>query len=127
VLKLAKRFKPDQTSGHRLHNETLTNVFWGLFLIWFGILAATLGGDLIRAVNSPSFALGTGILLLVLNLVRSAFRLKLSVLTVGLGALLTVIYAPIVLFGFSVPFLPALLIIVGAALIIGAVRSRNFL
>lgn len=110
-----------------MHNETLTNVFWGLFLIWFGILSATLSGNLIAAVNSPWFALGTGVLLLVLNLVRSVFRLKLSVLTIGLGALLTVIYAPIVLFGFSVPFLPALLIIVGAALIIGAVRSRNFL
>ena len=110
-----------------MHNETLTNVFWGGFLIWFGILAATLGGNLIAALNSPSFALGTGVLLLVLNLARSAFRLKLSVLTIGLGALLTVVYAPIVFFGFSVPFLPALLIIVGAALIIGAVKSRNFL
>jgi hypothetical protein len=110
-----------------LHNETLTNVFWGLFLIWFGVLAATLAGNLIAAVNSPLFALGTGILLLVLNLARSVFRLKLSVLTIGLGALLTVIYAPIVFFRVSVPFLPALLIIAGVALIIGAFRSRNFL
>lgn len=110
-----------------MHNETLTNVFWGLFLVWFGLLAATLGGNLIATVNAPTFALGTGFMLLVLNLVRSATRLKLSVLTIGLGALLTVIYAPIVFFGFNVPFLPALLIIVGIALIVGAVRSRSFL
>jgi hypothetical protein len=110
-----------------LHNETVTNVFWGLFLVWFGILAGTLGGNLIAAVNAPAFALGTGVLLIAMNLIRSFFRLKVSVLTVGLGALLTVVYAPIVLFGFSFPFLPALLIIVGVALIIGAVRSRNFL
>lgn len=110
-----------------MQNETLTNVFWGIFLVWFGLLAATLSGNLIATVNAPTFALGTGVMLLVLNLVRSATRLKLSVLTIGLGALLTVIYAPIVFFGFNVPFLPALLIIVGIALIVGAVRSRSFL
>ncbi len=104
----------------------LTNVFWGIFLVWFGLLAATLGGNIIAAVNAPMFALGNGILLLTLNLVRSVTRLKLSVLTIGLGALITVIYAPIVFFGINVPFLPALLIIVGIALIIGAVRSRRF-
>ncbi|MDV3244435.1 MAG: hypothetical protein LYZ66_04575 [Nitrososphaerales archaeon] len=110
-----------------MQNETVTNVFWGIFLVWFGLLAATLGGNLIAAVNAPVFALGTGVLLLILNLARSALRLKLSVLTIGLGALLTVIYAPIVLFGINVPFLPALLIIVGIALIVGAFRSRSFL
>ncbi len=110
-----------------MQNETVTNVFWGVFLVWFGLLAATLGGNLIAAVNAPVFALGTGVLLLILNLARSALRLKLSVLTIGLGALLTVIYAPIVLFGINVPFLPALLIIVGIALIVGAFRSRSFL
>ncbi|MDV3277499.1 MAG: hypothetical protein LYZ69_03410 [Nitrososphaerales archaeon] len=110
-----------------MHNETLTNVFWGVFLIWFGVLLATLGGNPIAAVNAPLFALGTGLLLLALNFVRSALRLKLSVLTIGLGALLTVIYAPVVFFGIGVPFLPALLIIVGVALIIGAFKSRNIL
>lgn len=110
-----------------MQNDTLTNVFWGIFLIWFGILAATLGGNLIAAVNTTVFALGTGILLLVLNLVRSVLRLRLSAITIGLGVLLTVIYAPVVLFQISVPFLPALLVIVGVALIIGAIRSRKIL
>jgi hypothetical protein len=109
-----------------MHNETLTNIFWGLFLIWFGAVAAWQQGNLVMALNDRVFALGTGILLLLLNLVRSFLRLKLSVLTIGLGAMLTVIYAPLVAFNFNIPFLPALLVIVGVALVIGALRTRNF-
>jgi hypothetical protein len=109
-----------------VQNETITNVFWGTFLIWFGLLWARLGGSPLGIVDAPIFALGTGIMMLVLNLVRTTLRLKLSVLTVGLGALLTVVYTPIVLFGFNVPFLPALLIILGLALIIGAFRSNRY-
>lgn len=95
-------------------------------MIWFGLVAATLGGNFGATINSPTFALGTGVLLLLLNLSRSLSRSKLSPLTIGLGTLLTVFYAPIVFLGVYVPFLPALLIIVGVALIIGAFRSRNF-
>ena len=109
-----------------MHNETLTNVFWGIFLIWFGVVAASLRGDLGATVNDPVFALGTGALLLILNLTRSFLRLKLSVLTIGLGGLLAVIFAPVVLFKIQIPFLPALLVIAGVALVIGALRTRNF-
>ncbi len=106
--------------------ETLTNVFWGVFLIWFGVVAARFGGNFGATINSPEFALGTGILLLVMNLVRSIQHTKVSPLTVGLGAILTVIYSPLVILGIDVPFLPALLIILGIALVIGALRTREF-
>jgi hypothetical protein len=109
-----------------VHNETVTNIFWGSFLIWFGVVAAWLKGDLGATINYPLFALGTGLLLLLLNLIRSLLRLKQSVLTIGLGALLTVIYTPVVFLNFSLPFLPALLVIAGLALVIGAFRTRNF-
>ncbi len=109
-----------------MNNETLTNIFWGLFFIWIGVVAAFLkAGDLLATFNDKFFALGTGLLLLAMNLVRSTSRLKVSTLTVGLGALLTIFYAPLALFGISVPFLPALVIILGVALIIGALRTRN--
>ena len=109
-----------------MQNETLTNAFWGLFLIWFGVLWARMGGSPLGVVDAPVFALGTGLLMVILNLVRTTIRLKLSVLTVGLGALLTVVYTPIVFFGMNVPFLPALLIILGLALVIGAFRSNRY-
>ena len=109
-----------------VQNGTLTNIFWGLFLIWFGVVAYWLHGDLGTTINHPMFALGTGVLLLVLNLARSAMRLKLSVLTIALGALLTVSNAVVLVFGQTVPFLPELLIIAGVALVIGAFRTRNF-
>ena len=109
-----------------MQNETLTNVFWGVFLIWFGVLWARLGGNPFDIVELPLFALGTGVLMLLLNFLRTTMRLRLSVLTVGLGVLLTVVYTPIVFFGFNIPFLPALLIIAGLALIIGAFRSNKY-
>lgn len=110
----------------RVKNETLTNIFWGLFLIWFGLVMAYLGGDPVKSVNSPLFALGTGALLLGLNLARSLLRMRLSVLTIGLGALVVVAYIPVVFFNLDIAFLPALLVIAGVALVIGAFRTRNY-
>lgn len=109
-----------------MQNGTLTNIFWGLFLIWFGVVSAWLTGDFGRAINSPVFAMGTGLLLLGLNLGRSILRLKLSVLTMGLGLLLTVANAAVIIIGETIPFLPELLIIAGAALVVGAFRTRNY-
>ena len=54
-----------------MQNGTLTNVFWGLFLIWFGVVTVWLHGDFGAAVNHPVFAIGTGVLLLTLNLFRA--------------------------------------------------------
>ena len=109
-----------------MQNGTVTNIFWGLFLIWFGVVAVWLKGDLGATINHPVFALGTGVLLLVLNVARSFMRLRLSMLTMGLGILLTAANAVVILVGETVPFLPELLIIAGVALVIGAFRTRNF-
>jgi len=116
-----------------LHNETLTNIFWGIFLIWFGVVAAWLSGNVLATVNSPVFALGTGMLMLLMNLVRSLLRMRLSIITIGLGLILTLFYLVVGLLTYAgvnlsawVPFLPLLLVISGAALIIGAIRSREF-
>ena len=109
-----------------MQNGTLTNIFWGLFMIWFGIVAIWLDGNLGATINHPLFALGTGVLLLVMNLARSLMRLKLSVMTIALGVLLTVVNGVVIALNETVPFLPELLIIAGAALVIGAFRTRNF-
>ena len=109
-----------------MQNATLTNVFWGFFLIWFGVMAAYLRGDFGATINHPVFAIGTGALLLGLNLVRSVLRLKISMLTIGLGLLLTVANVVVLVLGLTIPFLPELLVIAGIALVIGAFRTRNF-
>jgi len=113
-----------------LNSETLTNVFWGLFLVWFGVVAALNNGNFISLLNGSAFSaplgLGTGLLLLAMNLVRSALRMKVGSLTLGLGVILAVFYAPQVFLGISVSLLPTLLVILGVALVIGALRSRNF-
>jgi flagellar biosynthesis protein FliQ len=109
-----------------VQNGTLTNIFWGLFLIWFGVVATWLRGDFGATINHPVFAMGTGILLLGLNLGRSLMRLRLSILTLALGVLLTLANAAVLVTSQSVPFLPELLIIAGVALVIGAFRTRNY-
>ena len=109
-----------------MHNETVTNVFWGLFLVWFGLVSALAGGNFGAAIESPLFALGTGLLLIILNLVRATIRLRVSVITTGLGILLAIIYAPLYFLKIGVPFLPALLVIAGIALIIGTIRTRKY-
>jgi hypothetical protein len=101
-------------------------MFWGVFIIWFAVVTAFLNGNPLASVNHPIFALGTGIILILLNLTRSLLRLKLSVLTIGLGVLVTIVYAPVVFLKLQLPFLPALLVIAGIALIIGAIRTRNY-
>lgn len=109
-----------------MQNGTLTNIFWGLFLIWFGVVAAWLRGDFGATINSPLFAIGTGGLLLALNLARSLMRLKLSTLTIALGVILSTANIVVLELGLTVPFLPELLMIAGLALVIGAFRTRNF-
>jgi len=109
-----------------VQNGTLTNVFWGLFLIWFGVLAAWMHGDFGATINAPLFAIGTGLLLLAMNLFRSLLRLRLSILTMALGALLAVANIVVLEFNLTIPFLPELLMIAGVALVIGAFRTRNF-
>ena len=85
-----------------------------------------MGGNFGATINSPTFALGTGVLLLAMNFVRSIQHSKVSPLTIGLGTILTVIFAPLVFLGVNIPFLPALLIILGVVLIIGAIRTQKF-
>jgi len=109
-----------------LDGETLTNVFWGIFLIWFGVAAVIEHGNWGATLESPLFALGTGGLLMLLNLSRAYSRHRVSPITIGLGALLILIYAPVYILGVSLPFLPALVIIAGVALIIGTLRSGRY-
>lgn len=94
--------------------------------MWFGLISAIAAGNFGAAIESPLFALGTGLLMLILNLVRALIRLRVSVITTGLGILLAVVYSPLYFLNRSLPFLPVLLIIAGIALIIGAFRTRRY-
>lgn len=112
-----------------MNNETLTNIFWGLFLIWFGLVGVLNNGDFYSLLNgskdSAVLGVGTGLLLLAMNLARSALRLRVGSLTLGLGVILVVFYAPQAFLQVSAPLFPTLLVILGVALVIGAMRTRN--
>ena len=112
-----------------MNSGTLTNIFWGLFLIWFGFVGILVNGDFYHLLNgsrdSSLFGLGIGLLLIAMNVIRSSMRMKIGSLTLGLGMILAIVYAPQIFLGISVPLLPTLLVILGVALVIGAFRSRN--
>ncbi len=115
-----------------MQNETLTNVFWGLFFIWLGLVAAINNGDFYTLVNGTNrytaiFGLGTGFLLLVMNTLRGSWRLKVGSLTLGLGVILVLFYAPQVFLDTQTPFFPTLIAIFGVALVIGAIRTAKYL
>ena len=109
-----------------MNREALTNVYWGLFVIWLGTVTALKAGDFGSAIESPLFALGTGALLLLLNATRAALRQRVSQIAVGLGIVVVVIYAPLFFLGINLPFLSVLLVIIGIALVIGAVRTGKY-
>ena len=94
--------------------------------MWLGLVWAYAAGNFTTAIESTLFALGTGFLLVVMNLVRAILHLRVSVLTTGLGALLIIIYSPLYFLNVGIPFLPALVIIAGIALIIGTIRTRRY-
>jgi hypothetical protein len=126
ALVLSLKAPAERQSKIPVQNGTLTNIFWGLFLIWFGVVTAWLKGDFGAAINAPVFAMGIGVLLLCMNLSRSLLRLRLSVLTMALGVLLTVANLVVIEFNLTIPFLPELLIIAGVALVIGSLRTRDY-
>lgn len=99
-------------------NKRYVAIAWGLFFLWLGATMAVPGNQ------SPVFVLGTGIILLSLNLARiiskitlSPFSTILGCLACGLGLVAmfrTVLNIP----PFELPFLPTVLIIIGLYVLI---------
>ena len=94
-----------------LWNERLENIAWGLFLIIVGV--TFLGPDVQAPVGV--WLIGSGLIMLGLNVVRYFSGIKTSSFTIGLGSLALVAG---IASAFSVKIFGVLLILFGAGIIV---------
>jgi hypothetical protein len=102
----------DETAKH------LDQVGWGIFLIMIGTIW------LVPGVPQGTWLIGTGLLLLVLNAIRSRLGIQWSGISVALGVL--ALAAGLGDFtGIDLPLFPICLVIIGAALILKPLVSQR--
>ena len=96
----------------------LDQIGWGIFLVMIGVIW------LVPAVPQGTWLIGTGVLLLVLNAIRSRLGIQWSGVSVALGVLALV--AGLGDFtGIKLPLFPICLVIVGATLILKPLVSER--
>lgn len=98
--------------------KRLDQIGWGIFLIMIGALW------LVPGVPQGTWLIGTGILLLVLNVIRSSLGIQWSGVSVALGVL--ALAAGLGDFtGINLPLFPICLVIIGATLILKPLMSQR--
>ncbi len=98
-------------------NRRLETMSWGLFLIMIG------GFALLKDVPEGTWLIGAGVIMLGLNAVRLLVGIRASGFTLILGtiALLSGIGS---VYGIDIPVGPLLIILIGLAIIVRALRPR---
>ncbi len=100
----------------RTFNRNLEAMAWGALFIWWGVT------ELIPGLPHGSGAIGVGLILLGLNVVRSLNRVPMSAFTVTL-AILALVWGGLELAGsvlalpFQIPVFAILLIVLGAIML----------
>ena len=98
--------------------KRLDQIGWGIFLVMIGVIW------LVPGVPQGTWLIGTGILLLALNALRSRLAIPWSGVSVALGVLALV--AGLGHFtGINVPLFPICLVIIGATLILKPLMSQR--
>lgn len=109
--------KAEFTNGGETASQ-LDQIGWGIFLVMIGTIW------LVPSVPPGTWLIGTGILLLGLNAVRSRLGIPWSGFWVGVGAL--ALAAGLAgLIGITLPLFPMTLVIIGAALILKPLVSQS--
>ncbi|MBN2086749.1 hypothetical protein JW758_00205 [Candidatus Peregrinibacteria bacterium] len=95
-------------------NARLESIAWALFLIMIGFFWLYPEGTFPK----DAWLLGTGVILLGLNIVRSSLDIHISSFTVILG-IIALIAGLDDFIGFEIPIVPILIIIFGISILIG--------
>ncbi len=103
-------------------NKRLENIGWGLFLIMLG--GIWLVPD--RFVPEGTWLIGAGLILIGLNIVRQLKQIEMSSFSLILGGAALLIGISD-FFRVDLPFLPILLIIIGAKLLIQPLIEKRSL
>jgi hypothetical protein len=99
-------------------DRRLERIGWALFLIMIGGIA------LIRNVPQGAWLVGTGLIMLGLNLARYLSGIRMSSFTVIVGVLAVLLGVGGVT-GVDLPFFPILLILIGADILVKVVTRRG--
>jgi presenilin-like A22 family membrane protease len=100
-------------------NWRLETISWGLFFIMLGGLALAPGN-----VPQGAWLVGTGIIMLGLNLLRVLLGIRPSTFTVILGAIALISGIGSV-YGINIPVWPIIIILIGLAIIVRALGSEG--
>jgi hypothetical protein len=93
---------------------------WGAFIILIG--AGWLAGDNYQIDTGPYVAFGVGLILIGLNIARSAFDLRISNFSLFIGIIAFAIGGAGIL-GYSLPLIPTIVIMIGLFITAEAVQK----
>jgi len=116
---MENNFVEEQLNRHQL-NKRIENISWGVFLVMVGCI--WLVPD--RYVPQGTWLIGTGIILLGLNLIRFIKGIRMSGFTLLLGAI-ALISGVADLFFVDLPLFPILLILIGANILIKPLIEKH--
>lgn len=97
----------------------LTSLAWGLFFILIGVSWAASEYYSFNAV--PYMTLGTGLILIGLNIARTGLGMRLSKFTLFIG-ILALAFGGAALMGYELPLLATILVLIGLFIIAEAAR-----
>jgi hypothetical protein len=109
--------RENQHSGRPSLDRRLEGIGWALFLIMLG------GLGLIQSVPEGTWLVGTGLIMLGLNVARHVNGMRINHFTVVLG-IMALLLGLAQLTGLPLPVLPVLLILIGADILIKT-AARN--
>ena len=116
---MENNFVEEQLNNHQL-NKRIENMSWGVFLVMIGCI--WLVPD--RYVPQGTWLIGTGLILLGLNLIRFFKGIRMSGFTLLLGSI-ALISGVADLFYVDLPLFPILLILIGANILIKPLIEKH--
>ena len=97
----------------------LSSLAWGLFFILIGVSWAASEYYGFDAV--PYMALGTGLILIGLNIARTGLGMRLSKFTLFIG-ILALVFGGTALMGYRLDLIPTILVLIGLFIVAEAAR-----
>jgi len=105
-------------------NVALTSLAWGIFFVMIGVsLTMTVYGIALEAML-PCIAVGTGVILIGLNVARTGLGMTLSKFSLFIG-ILALVLGGAALMGYMLPWYAMVIVLIGLFIIAEAARSLS--
>ena len=101
-------------------NKLLDAIAWGVFIVLLG--AGWLAGSYYSVDAGIYIALGAGLILIALNVARSAMRIKISKFSLFIGFLALALSGSGIV-GYAMPFIPTVIVLVGLFIVAEALQK----